>query len=196
MPQKSWAVGEEVLAADFNTYLQNQCVPAFTNTAQRDSQWPSPPNGAVCVTVDTGTYWQRAAGAWMRPFGVWGYAEATTTQGSIAGTVVDLTGLTVTYTSPGLRRVRVTVQTALQSTVAGDYGRVDITDSSGTVTYQSAQTSLGSSSTAVSCVAIETPAAGSITFKGRAVRTVGTGTLSSVAAAVQPASILVEDLGP
>ena len=65
MPQKAWAIGEEVLAADFNTYLQNQCVPAFTNVAQRDAQWAAPPNGGLCVTVDTNTLWQRIGGVWQ-----------------------------------------------------------------------------------------------------------------------------------
>src|SRR5262245_46535677 len=65
MPQKVWAVGEEVLAADFNTYVQQQTVPAFPNTATRDTQWTSPPNGAVCVTTDTYTLWMRQAGAWV-----------------------------------------------------------------------------------------------------------------------------------
>lgn len=67
MPQKSWAVGEEVLAADFNTYLQNQVVPAFTTTTQRDAQWTAPPNGALCVTTDTNTLWQRIASSWSTP---------------------------------------------------------------------------------------------------------------------------------
>jgi hypothetical protein len=66
MPQKTWVVGEEVLAADFNLYVQNQTVPQFPNTATRDSQWTSPPVGAMCVTTDTGTYWQRATAAWQR----------------------------------------------------------------------------------------------------------------------------------
>jgi hypothetical protein len=65
MPQKAWAVGEEVLAADMNTYLQNQVVPAFTTAAQRDTQWVGPPNGALCVTTDTNTLWQRVSGTWQ-----------------------------------------------------------------------------------------------------------------------------------
>ena len=68
MPQKSWAVGEEVLAADFNTYLQNQVVPQFPDTATLNTQWPAPPNGAVCVTIDTQSFWQRVGGTWWRPF--------------------------------------------------------------------------------------------------------------------------------
>ena len=66
MPQKSWAVGEEVLATDFNTFVQNQVVPAFGNVGTRDSQYTAPPNGALCVTTDTNTLWQRISGIWQR----------------------------------------------------------------------------------------------------------------------------------
>jgi hypothetical protein len=63
MPHKVWQVGEEVLAADFNTYVQNQAVIQFPNVAARDT-WASPPDGAVCVTLDNGVVWQRNAGVW------------------------------------------------------------------------------------------------------------------------------------
>lgn len=196
MPQKSWAVGEEVLAADLNSYLQSQTVPQFTNVAQRDSQWASPPVGAFCVTVDTGTVWQRTSGAWIRPFGVWGYAEVTAAQANIGATVVDLTGLSVAYTSPGLRRVRITVNTALLSTVAGDYARVDVTDGSGASTYITSQAQLSASAVSVTATAIEVAPAGAVTYKARCVRSAGSGLITSNASTVSPASIIVEDLGP
>src|SRR5262245_42076197 len=65
MPQKLWVVGEEVLAADFQTYVQNQVVPTFPNNAGRDT-WASPPDGALCVTLDTNQLWQRIGGVWTR----------------------------------------------------------------------------------------------------------------------------------
>lgn len=58
MPLKTWVLGEEVLAADFNTYVQSQVVVQFANIAARDA-WASPPVGAVCVTVDNGIVWVR-----------------------------------------------------------------------------------------------------------------------------------------
>jgi hypothetical protein len=77
MPQKSWVVGEQVLAADFNTYVQTQVVAQFATVAARDA-WSSPPNGSMCVTLDTGSVWQRIAGAWYPgPGGEFGYAEIT-----------------------------------------------------------------------------------------------------------------------
>lgn len=68
MPWKQWAYLEKVSSADFQTYLQNQVVPAFTSAAQRDTQWPTPPKGALCILTDTnnmqkfdGTSWVTAS---------------------------------------------------------------------------------------------------------------------------------------
>ena len=58
-------MGEEVLAADFNAFVQQQVVSTFANTAARDT-WTSPPNGARCVTLDTNANWERRNGAWRR----------------------------------------------------------------------------------------------------------------------------------
>lgn len=106
MPQKSWAVGEEVLAADFNAYVQNQAVPQFTTTAQRDAQWAAPPNGAFCVTVDTGTVWQRFTGLWYKPYGV---LHRGALAGSVSGIGTGGTDLTVSpaIAVPANRRVRI-----------------------------------------------------------------------------------------
>jgi hypothetical protein len=91
MPQKSWAVGEEVLAVDFNTYAQNQVVPQFTTTAQRDTQWPTPPNSAFCVTQDTGTLWQRSGTAWVTPFKRLAYITRTTAVSPVTAETIALT---------------------------------------------------------------------------------------------------------
>lgn len=104
MPQKLWAVSEEVLAADFNPYLQNQVVPQFTNVAQRDAQWPAPPNGAVCVTVDTGRLWQRIGGVWFQPFTVLGSAQIVSNTGAVSAETAM--GVNVTVTLPAGRRIR------------------------------------------------------------------------------------------
>jgi hypothetical protein len=70
MPQKVWVVGEEVLAADFNLYVQQQVVASFPTTAARDA-WSSPPEGVLAVTTDTNALWQRRSGAWKGlPVGV------------------------------------------------------------------------------------------------------------------------------
>jgi len=62
--RKVWNVQEILQSADVNGYLMDQAVPRFTTTTQRDGQWPSPPDGALCVTLDTLRIWYRAGGVW------------------------------------------------------------------------------------------------------------------------------------
>jgi len=49
MPFKVWAVGEEVLAADFNDYLQEQVVATFPSAAARDAAIVAPVVGQMVV---------------------------------------------------------------------------------------------------------------------------------------------------
>lgn len=87
MPHKIWAVGEEVQAADFNTYLQNQTVPQFPNVAARDT-WAAPPKGAVCVTTDTNAVWLYTGATWgvFSPNMPRARVYRTTSQGFSSGT--------------------------------------------------------------------------------------------------------------
>lgn len=104
MPQKVWAVGEEALAADWNTYLQQQVVPTFTSTAQRDTQWVAPPRGALCVTTDTLTTWQFDGTAWGAVLMGTGAERVvassivTANRGGAIGTTEAVMGPTVAFT--------------------------------------------------------------------------------------------------
>lgn len=107
MPTKTWVVGEEVLAADFNTYVQQQVVPTFSNTAARDA-WTSPPNGARCVTLDTYTGWERRAGAWKRSAAGGLYSDwsnATVESGDIGSSPVIIRNPTINVESGRLYQV-------------------------------------------------------------------------------------------
>jgi hypothetical protein len=171
--------------------------PVFASTAARDAAWPNPYVGALCVTTDTGSLWQYfATTGWYRPFGVLGFAELTSAQGSITNTLVDVTSLSITITVPAGRRVKFTAQAMLQSTVAGDYGRFDLTSSDGSITYQAHQMQLGGSSIGMSFSKSQLPGAGTFTYKLRVGRTAGTGTLTVSASTVSPAQLLCEDIGP
>ena len=195
MPQKTWAVGEEVLAADFNLYVQNQVVPTFATVAARDSGWAAPPNGARCVTLDTDTEWSRVGGVWTIARGQQvAYAEVTASQGSIAAATVDVTGLTVTFTAAGAgRRYRIYAECTLQSTVAGDIGRIDICDGANVI-LQSGQYVLSAVNVKTTATVFKALAAGSVTFKLRAIRSAGTGTLTMNAGPTLPAFISAEAL--
>lgn len=64
MPHKVWAVGEEVLAADFNIYVQDQTVQVFASLTQLQTDWPGAPVGAFAFTADTcSRYMKVASGA-------------------------------------------------------------------------------------------------------------------------------------
>lgn len=163
MPQKSWAVGEEVLAADFNTYAQNQVVPQFTTTAQRDSQWSSPPNGAMCVTVDTGTYWQRVAGAWQKCFGRLAQNSRTTSAGP-AGTTDATLGVDITLSTPGNRLIRLEgfVRGVI---IASGAGLISIKEGATTITQgQSPSAGASGVGSAVFVARTVQPTAGSHTY--------------------------------
>lgn len=69
MPFKTWAVGEEVLAADFQDYVANQVVATFVDAAQRTAQLPDPQAGQLStldsrpgeLVIFTGTAWAPVA---------------------------------------------------------------------------------------------------------------------------------------
>lgn len=52
MPYKVWITGEEVLAADFNDYLQEQVIATFANAALRDAAITAPNAGQMVYLAD------------------------------------------------------------------------------------------------------------------------------------------------
>lgn len=86
-------MGEEVLAADFNSMVQRQVVATFANAAARDAAIPAPAPGMMCCLIDTGTLQQYTDKAptpsWQKPWGQpWGrvlhvLTGDVTTQGAL-----------------------------------------------------------------------------------------------------------------
>ena len=66
MPYKLWTVGEEVLAADFNAFVQEQCVATFPNAAARTAAISSPPEGMLTYLEDLNRYETWNGTAWMQ----------------------------------------------------------------------------------------------------------------------------------
>ena len=62
-------IAGEVLDPAWGTATSTTVVRRFPNTAARDN-WTNPPRGALCVTTDTDTVWQRLGSAWAR-LGAW-----------------------------------------------------------------------------------------------------------------------------
>src|SRR5215467_1957019 len=124
MPWKTWAYLEKVSSADFQTYLQNQVVPTFTTTAQRDTQVPTPIPGMLCYISGTKQYMMYGNAAWTAlPFWQqpWGLIYDASIGASQAGvtTEVDVTSMSVTFQSTQNRVYRITGRAGLNSSVAG-----------------------------------------------------------------------------
>lgn len=57
-------VDGNIILASWGNEIRDRSCQVFATVAERDSQWAAPPNGAICVTLDTNTLWRRAAGVW------------------------------------------------------------------------------------------------------------------------------------
>lgn len=86
MPQKTWVIGEEVLATDFNTYVQEQVVATFPTAAARDAAILTPQTGQTCTVA--GTFQVFRGGSWQTDIQA---TSGTLPTGVPAGTVVWLT---------------------------------------------------------------------------------------------------------
>jgi hypothetical protein len=58
-------VDGNIILAAWGNEIRDRSVQVFATVAERDAQWPAPPRGAVCVTLDTDTLWKRGAAAWV-----------------------------------------------------------------------------------------------------------------------------------
>jgi hypothetical protein len=65
MPTKTWVQGDDVLASDFNTYVQNQVVPTFANATARTAGIPAPVTGQLSVLLDTNHLEMWTGGVWV-----------------------------------------------------------------------------------------------------------------------------------
>lgn len=98
MPFKVWAVGEEVLAADFNDYLQEQVVATFPTIVARDASITAPQEGQMCYVVETRLLYMWNGTAWITTTALQGEAVKVDTQSGIAAAVIDIAGLAVQFT--------------------------------------------------------------------------------------------------
>jgi hypothetical protein len=101
---KTWAVGEEVLAADLNSYVQSQIVARFPNAGARTAQLPAPAVNQLSMRDDRPGYLERWNGsAWVdiNANSELAYAELTApvnpsgTTAPTANTVVGTSAITL-----------------------------------------------------------------------------------------------------
>jgi len=86
MPKKTFAIGEVLTSSDVNTYLMNQSVMVFTNSAARTAAIPSPTAGMVTYLTGTNAVESYNGSAWVSVGG--GVTSLT------AGTGVSVSGST------------------------------------------------------------------------------------------------------
>lgn len=107
MPRLVVNPGEAVISTWGNTVF-DQSVQAFTNTADRATQWPTPLDGSMSYTTDTGSLWVRRAGVWkMLPLGFIASAIGPATAVACGQTPATILSLTAPLTAG--RRYRLTV---------------------------------------------------------------------------------------
>lgn len=131
---------------------------------------------------------------WNFPWGIMGYAQVTTVQSGIS-TGTDVTSLSLNLTYVANRRIKIIGYINAQSSVGGDFGRLDITDTTPTI-LNSAQLSMQGSGQNLNAFCILTPAAGTRIYKLRYGRTAGSGTHQINSSTSTPSFILIEDIGP
>lgn len=142
----------------------------------------------VAGEVLTAANLKRLPGGWI------GYNEVTADQAGITA-MTDLTGLSLAVTVAATRRVRVTVQCWVFSSVNGDSAQVSIREGSTQLNTGTVQVS-NVVATSVNFSAVLTPTTGAHTYKASLLRSSGTGSLTMQAGATFPAFIYVEDVGP
>lgn len=127
------------------------------------------------------------------PWGIMGYAQATSNQTGIS-TVTNVTNASVTFTANSTRYYRTTfyVSDVVQQTSAG-YVQLEITDGSNNRKQNSVVLLAAGGETLFCVTVVETGISGSTTRKGRASTTAGTCDLR--ASATAPLFIVVEDIG-
>lgn len=76
MPTKVWVAGEEVLASDWNTMVQEQVVATFATAAARTAALPTPKTGQVTFLLDVARDEQWNGSQWI-PLNVPRFANAS-----------------------------------------------------------------------------------------------------------------------
>lgn len=153
------------------------------------------------IAIDTDTLEVKDAGIGSTQLaaglgrGVLDYAEVTSNQGSITSSTVDLTSLTLTVTVRSGARIRITGCITVTTDVNGDTADFKVRESSTQLKRTSSTLPTAALGETLTVTAIETPSAGSHTYKLSLARSQGSGTLTMVASSTDPAWIMVEDIG-
>lgn len=68
--RKTVAPGQTI-ASEWGNLVWDQSTQNFATTADRNTQWPAPLDGAICYTAAEKTWWVRVGGVWKPCFNDW-----------------------------------------------------------------------------------------------------------------------------
>lgn len=141
-----------------------------------------------------------ATSGWSPPWNLsWGRQASvvvTADTGSIVGTIVDITGATVSWTAVAGRRYKATFKAEVSSSVGGDTPVLSLTNASN-ADYDRVTKPLTSTGGETFAGVVEiTGVSGATVAKLRGIRAAGSGTLTIGGGATRPCSIIIEDIGP
>jgi hypothetical protein len=202
---KTFTAGAVLTASDVNNYLMEQSVMVFATTAARDLAITSPEEGMVAFIgsndANEGLYvyhgatggWRKGPG-WNAPWGVMGHTSKETATTGVT-TLVDVSGLSVTFAAVANRLYRVDLQGHFAS--SGSASTCLMYLRNGSTTLQVSELYLAVPDTVISTSLhyVGTASAGSQTFKVSVAKASG-GTLQFYADASFPQRIIVTDIGP
>lgn len=101
--RKTVAPGQTI-ASEWGNLVWDQSTQNFATTADRNTQWPAPLDGAICYTAAEKTWWVRVGGVWKPLFNDWPsppvWRATRPTTDSIAG---GTWGTAVTATIPNAK---------------------------------------------------------------------------------------------
>jgi hypothetical protein len=98
--------GQTISSASWGNPVWDQSINCFNSTADRDTQWLTPHEGAECFTVDTGSPWVYRAGAWHgRPKG---YVASVIGPAANTDCTPEITVMSVAFPVVIGRRYRIT----------------------------------------------------------------------------------------
>lgn len=123
---KTWALGEEVIQADFQPIIADQIVGQFATAATRSAGWPSPPVGAMSFLADTRTLHVYNGSVWVCITPV---AQRVDGSNSTTSTgYVDLGGPSVSIATGAYALITLagTINTALAPSAQGAYMSVEV----------------------------------------------------------------------
>lgn len=184
-----------------------QYPPARTSSSNRfvctsATRPPSPFVGMEIYETDTRMtlVWEGAGWGphWDRPWGLVGTATKTSTQTTTSTSTVDITDLSVTFTATAGRKYLITGSILIQSDTANDRASLVIRNGAGTQLQRRDPGTMSAANVPHTAVAevIDTPGAGSVTYKLGFYRQGGSGTISAIGTSTIPAIISVYDVGP